>query len=126
MKTRYESARKAISAAGLDLDKELVAEYDHTWSIGFLKTLGTSGLQADRDIAVVGFDDLTICQFTQPSLTAIKFSPRELAHLAFSALMEEIQQTMPKTPLNTRPTSFFGSQPALPASSPDLDLLRTA
>ena len=114
MKTRYESARKAISAAGLDLDKELVAEYDHTWSIGFLKTLGTSGLQADRDIAVVGFDDLTICQFTQPSLTAIKFSPRELAHLAFSALMEEIQQTMPKTPFEYKTHFVFRESTCAP------------
>lgn len=124
MKTRYEAVRKAIRTAGLDFNKELVAECDHTWSggaqgmanllnlpkpptavlccndvaaVGALKTLGIRGRKAGKDIALVGFDDLTICQFTQPSLTTIEFSPRELARLAFQALLEEIQQTKPKT-----------------------------
>jgi DNA-binding LacI/PurR family transcriptional regulator len=45
----------------------------------------------------IGFHNLTICQYTQPPLTSIEFSPRELARLAFSALLEEIQQAPQKT-----------------------------
>jgi DNA-binding LacI/PurR family transcriptional regulator len=118
MRIRYEALRKAIKAAGLTLEKELVVECDHTLdggalgisdllnlpkpptavlccndvaAIGALKTLGGKGLQAGRDIALIGFDDLTICRFTQPSLTTIRFSPSEIARLAFHALLEEIQ-----------------------------------
>lgn len=124
MKNRYEAVRKAVRTAGLTFEKGLVAECDHTWSggaqgmanllslpkpptavlccndvaaVGALKVLGARGLRAGKDIALVGFDDLTICQFTQPPLTTIEFSPRELARLAFSALLEEIQHTKPKT-----------------------------
>ena len=124
MRMRYEALRKAMRGAGIAFDKELVAECDHTWdggalgmanllnlpkpptavlccndvaAIGALKTLGTRGLQAGKDIALVGFDDLTICRFTQPSLTTIQFSPKELASLAFHALLEEIQETKTKT-----------------------------
>ncbi len=124
MKTRYEAVRRATKAADLTFDKDLVAECAHTWSggaqgmadllnlskpptavlccndvaaVGALKTLGTRGLQAGKDIALIGFDNLTISQFTQPSLSTIEFSPRELARLAFLALLEEIQQTEPKT-----------------------------
>jgi DNA-binding LacI/PurR family transcriptional regulator len=43
-------------------------------------------------MALVGFDDLTICRFTQPSLSTVHFSPGELAGLAFRALLEEIQE----------------------------------
>jgi LacI family transcriptional regulator len=124
MRTRFEALRKAMKASGYAFDKELVAECDHTWdggahgmgfllslpkpptavlccndvaAVGALKTLAARGLQAGKDIALIGFDDLTICQYTQPPLTSIEFSPRELARLAFRALLEEIQHTPKKT-----------------------------
>jgi len=56
-----------------------------------LKTLSGRSMTAGRDISLVGFDDLTLCSFTQPSLTTIRFSPSEIATLAFRALHEEIQ-----------------------------------
>lgn len=126
MKTRYEAVRRALKSAGLELDKELVVASDHTWSggaegmarllnlakpptavlccndvaaVGALKTLGMRGMQAGKDIALVGFDDLTICRYTQPSLTTIEFSPREIARLAFQALIEEIEHKKPRTTL---------------------------
>jgi len=124
MRTRFDAVRKAMKLAGATFDKELVAECDHTWeggalgmgsllglpkpptavlccndvaAVGALKTLAARGLQAGKDISLIGFDDLTICQFTQPPLTSIQFSPRELAGLAFRALIEEIQHTEKKT-----------------------------
>lgn len=124
MRTRYGAAKRAIKGAGFDMDKELFVECAHTWeggargiadllnlpkpptavmccndvaAIGALKTLGTRGMQAGRDIALIGFDDLTICQFTQPALSTIQFAPREIARLAFKALMEEIQGSKSKT-----------------------------
>jgi DNA-binding LacI/PurR family transcriptional regulator len=66
-------------------------------AIGALKTLYGKSLQAGKDIALIGFDDLTICRFTQPPLTTIRFSPSELASLAFWALLEEIQEAKTKT-----------------------------
>jgi LacI family transcriptional regulator len=119
MRNRYDAFRKALKANGIIFEKELAVECDHTWdggalgisnllnlpkpptavlccndvaAIGALKTLSNRGLQAGKDIALVGFDDLTICRFTQPALSTIRFSPRELAGLAFQALLEEIQE----------------------------------
>lgn len=124
MKTRYEVLRKAFRSVGVPFDKELVAECRHTWdggahgmasllnlpkpptavmccndvaAVGALKTLSTRGLHAGKDIALIGFDDLTLCQFMQPALTTIQFSPSELAGMAFRVLFEEIQQTKPRT-----------------------------
>lgn len=124
MRMRYEALRKAMKSAGIALDKELVAECDHTWdggasgmatllslpkpptavlccndvaAIGALKTLAMKGYQAGKNISLIGFDDLTICRFTQPSLTTIQFSPKEIADLAFRALLEEIQSAKTKT-----------------------------
>ena len=124
LRTRFEAFRKALKSAGVPFDKELVAECDHTWdggalgmtsllnlpkpptavlccndvaAIGALKTLHGKGLEAGKDIAIIGFDDLTICRFTQPSLTTIRFSPSEIASLAFRALLEEIENAENKT-----------------------------
>jgi LacI family transcriptional regulator len=118
MRARYDAFRKAMKSAGVVFDKGLVVEGEHTLdggaigmeillnlpkpptavlccndvaAIGALKALGKRGLQAGRDIALIGLDDLTLCRFTQPSLTTIRFSPSELANLAFQALLEEIQ-----------------------------------
>ena len=124
MRTRFEAFRKAIKGTGILFDKDLVAECDHTWdggalgmtsllnlpkpptavlccndvaAIGALKTLHGKDLEAGKDIAIIGFDDLTICRFTQPSLTTIRFSPSEIAGLAFRALLEEIENAENKT-----------------------------
>jgi LacI family transcriptional regulator len=118
MQMRYDALRKAMRAVGIPLDKELVVECNHTLdggaegmgkllaspkpptavmccndmaAIGALKTLSAHSMTAGRDISLIGFDDLTLCSFTQPSLTTIRFSPSELATLAFRALHEEIQ-----------------------------------
>jgi LacI family transcriptional regulator len=126
MKTRYEALRKAMKLSGLTLDRHLVIECDHTWdggaegmatllsvpkpptavmccndvtAVGALKTLASRGLLAGRDLALIGFDDLTLCRFTQPALTTIQFSPREIAGLTFRALLEEIHGTNPRSNL---------------------------
>ena len=124
MRNRYEALRKAIKLNGITLDRNLVAECDHTWdggaqgmacllnlpkpptavlccndvaAVGALKTLASRGIEAGKDIALIGFDDLTICSFTRPALSTIQFSPREIASLAFRALFEEIQKIPEKT-----------------------------
>jgi LacI family transcriptional regulator len=123
MRLRYEALRKATRASGVPLNKELVAECNHTLeggaegmakllalpkpptavmccndmaAIGAMKTLSARGLLAGRDISLIGFDDLTLCSFTQPPLTTIRFSPSEIARLAFSALLEEIDPDAPR------------------------------
>lgn len=118
MRQRFEALRKAMKAAGIPFQKDFVAECDHTLeggargmasllslpspptavlccndmaAIGALKTLSSRGLRPGRDISLIGFDDLSLCLFTQPSLSTIRFSPREIANLAFRMLMENIQ-----------------------------------
>jgi LacI family transcriptional regulator len=119
MRMRHEALRKAMRTVGVPLHKEFVAECNHTLeggaagmaellrlpnpptavmccndmaAIGALKTLSSRGMTAGRDISLIGFDDLPLCNFTQPSLSTIRFSPSELAGLAFRALLEDIQR----------------------------------
>lgn len=118
MRTRYDALRKAMKAASVPFDKDLVAECDHTLeggmqgmakllrmpkpptavlccndmaAIGAIKTLHARGLRVGEDVSLIGFDDLPVCSFVQPPLTTIRFSPNELAGLAFETLLAAIQ-----------------------------------
>ena len=129
MSERYAALRRAAKSVGLTLEKETVAECDHTWTggaqgilsllnlpkpptavlccndvaaMGAMKALAAKGLRAGKDISIIGFDDLTICQFTDPALTTIQFSPGDIARLAFTALLEEIGPGKAKTSLEYR------------------------
>ena len=124
MDMRYQALRKAMKLTGLPFQRELIAECDHTLeggaagmasllslpnrptavlccndmaAIGALRTLSARNLRAGSDISLIGFDDLPLCNFTQPALSTIRFSPSELAHLAFRALMEEIENAEVKS-----------------------------
>jgi LacI family transcriptional regulator len=118
LRSRFECLRKVMKVENVSFDKNSVAECDHTWeggaagmatllnlpkpptavmccndvaAVGALKTLSSRGIFAGRDIALIGFDDLALSRFTQPALSTIQFSPKEIANLAFAALLEEIQ-----------------------------------
>lgn len=152
MRTRFESFRKAMKLSGIPLDKNLVAECDHTWNggaqgmgillnlpkppsavlccndvaaVGAMKTLAARGLQAGRDIALIGLDDLTICRYTQPALSTIQFSPRELATLAFQSLIEEIQEAPQKTNYEYK-TRFILRESTCAPRAPGVEAYREA
>ena len=63
----------------------LVASNDLT-AFGALRAISSAGLRVPQDISVVGFDDIELCQVTQPPLTTIHLSRRELGERAFEAL----------------------------------------
>lgn len=56
-----------------------------------LKTLGRLGKRVPNDIAVVGFDDLSIAQSTTPPLTTISQPVKKLAATAFKTLLARIR-----------------------------------
>jgi DNA-binding LacI/PurR family transcriptional regulator len=55
-------------------------------AFGALRAIYNAGLRVPKDISVVGFDDIELCQVTQPPLTTIRLSRSELGEKAFEAL----------------------------------------
>jgi DNA-binding LacI/PurR family transcriptional regulator len=56
-------------------------------AIGALHAAGREGLSVPGDISIIGFDDIDFCQLTQPPLTTIRLSRKDLAEKAFNALV---------------------------------------
>jgi LacI family transcriptional regulator len=62
-------------------------------AIGAMQTALGMGLKVPEDISIIGFDDIDFCQLTQPPLTTIRLSRRDIAEKAFDALASIIQDT---------------------------------
>lgn len=119
---------RSLSAYGMDEDKGLVAEADHTvdgglaamtcmleskclltallasndlTAIGALRAVRRAGLAVPRDISIVGFDDIRLAEFTEPPLTTVRLSRVELAEHAFHALVSGGQADARRKPEHT-------------------------
>ncbi|GAC1659388.1 MAG: hypothetical protein NVS9B15_21890 [Acidobacteriaceae bacterium] len=56
-------------------------------AIGALQTLHGRELRIPQDLSVVGFDDISFAQFTNPSLTSVRIPSEHIAMCAFQALL---------------------------------------
>lgn len=108
---------RSLNRYGIDEDKRLVEEGDHTvdgglsamtrmlaagglptavlasndlTAIGTMRAVRRAGLLVPQDISVVGFDDIRLAEFTEPPLTTVRLPRNELAELAFGALIRNV------------------------------------
>ena len=116
---RRSAFLRSLSRYGIDEDKSLVDEGDHTvdggfsamnrrlesnagptamlasndlTAIGMMRAVRRAGLSVPRDISVVGFDDIRLAEFTEPPLTTVRLSRTDLAQHAFRALLHGLEE----------------------------------
>ncbi len=59
-----------------------------------IKLLHKMQISIPQEIAIVGYDNLEICEMITPELTSIDQNPKELAQLAVNTLVEQIEQNI--------------------------------
>jgi LacI family transcriptional regulator len=64
-------------------------------AIGAMRASYDQGVKVPADLSVIGFDDIRLAQFVTPPLTSVKMSQTEIARLAFSALLADVQRKSP-------------------------------
>jgi LacI family transcriptional regulator len=64
-------------------------------AIGVIREAYDLDLSIPSELSVIGFDDIRLAQFTTPPLTTVQMSQRELAKLAFQALISEVGADAP-------------------------------
>ncbi len=64
-------------------------------AIGVMRKAYESGIRIPQELSVIGFDDIRAAQYVYPPLTTVQMSQTELARLAFSALLNEVQRKVP-------------------------------
>ena len=117
---RRECFERSMQEIGLHVAPEYIVEADHTLeggmrafagiaelgerptalfcsndmtAIGVMREAYEYGISVPREISVVGFDNIRLCEFTTPPLTTVEMSQVGLAQLAFRALVEELEGT---------------------------------
>ena len=73
-----------------DFDAIFVATSDVV-AISVIQALRNAGKQVPEDVAVVGFDNIDLCNFVTPSLTSVSQRLKEdVANLLVEKLMDQI------------------------------------
>jgi LacI family transcriptional regulator len=104
-----------------DRPTALVCSNDMT-AIGVMREAYDHGIKIPTDMSVVGFDDIRLAQFMIPPLTTVQMSQKELAQIAFRALLDEVGRESPSTQkseyeLNTNLILRRSTAMALPTNS---------
>jgi LacI family transcriptional regulator len=91
-------------------------------AIGVMREAYDHGIKIPTDLSVVGFDDIRLAQFMTPPLTTVQMSQKELAQIAFRALLDEVSRESPSTQkseyeLNTNLILRRSTAMALPSGS---------
>lgn len=60
-------------------------------AIGAMRAVRLHGLSVPDDISVIGFDDIHLAQFTEPTLTTVRLPRRKLAERTFQSLYTVIE-----------------------------------
>jgi LacI family transcriptional regulator, galactose operon repressor len=61
-------------------------------AIGVMREAYEQNVRIPQGLSVVGFDDIRLTEFTIPPLTTVQMSQKELAKIAFRALLNEVDQ----------------------------------
>jgi len=89
------SSHDAARAVGAALDRGLRFDglvcRDDLAAIGSLRALQERGLAVPGDVAITGWDNISMSAFTYPSLTTIAPDTRAIAELALDMLQERIE-----------------------------------
>jgi len=64
-------------------------------AIGVMREAYDHNIKIPEDLSVVGFDDIRLAEFTIPPLTTVQMSQKELAKIAFQALLNEVECEIP-------------------------------
>src|SRR5256714_2627114 len=93
---RLEGGRRALEQLSKFRERPtaILCSNDMT-AIGVMRQAYEVRIQVPRDLSVVGVDDTRLAEFMIPPLTTIQMSQRELAKLAFDALLKEVGRERP-------------------------------
>jgi LacI family transcriptional regulator len=87
-KSGYQATRQLLEASA---PPSAIFACNDLMAIGVMSAAMEMGLRIPADLSVVGFDDVALASFTNPALTTVSQPKYEMGTLAFSVLLERIQ-----------------------------------
>src|SRR5262249_14199614 len=89
----YESGLAAMDKLlALDTPPTAVFAASDMMAMGAMRAVQAKGLSVPDDVAVVGYDDITIAAMAHPPLTTVRQQKSELGELAAEALLRQMDE----------------------------------
>lgn len=116
---KIEGGRRAASEilAGGKLPTAVMSAND-LMALGVISQFRAAGVQVPRDISVVGFDDITFAELSEPALTTVNLPRGALGEKAVEALMETLSNSDQQGVEIKIPTNFVVRGSTAPARLP--------
>jgi LacI family transcriptional regulator len=105
----YNAARALIMAG--DLPEAVFCANDQM-ALGFLRAAHEAGLRVPEQIALVGFDDIPLTRYTQPTISTIGTSRHEWGATAVRQLLDLLEKDIPFQPRRI-PTRLIARQSSM-------------
>lgn len=87
-----DSGKKAaLQILSLPQKPTAIFAFNDLMAIGAMHVLGEHGISVPVEMAVMGFDDIPLCQFTNPALTTMRQPIEEMGSLAVDLLLQRIR-----------------------------------
>jgi LacI family transcriptional regulator len=86
----YMATRQLLSRE--DFDASAIVAYCDVMAIGCLRALGEQGIRVPSEIAVVGNDDVEVCQYMNPAITTVDGCKETIAAKCVDVLIDQINQ----------------------------------
>ena len=95
LRIRAEKAERIAENARLaNLRSTAVFAANDVMAIGALKTLRAVGLHVPKDVAVIGFDDVSIASMVEPTLTTVRQPIERMGAMAVDLLLSLLQGSL--------------------------------
>lgn len=131
---RLQGYKDGLRAAGIPLDPELIQPGDYTEEVGFtcaqklldlsdpptaifasndqsalgvIKAIDEAGLKIPDDVSLVGFDNIPEATHTNPGLTTVEQSIRQMGYVATEMLIRQVQGEPLESHLYKMPTQLI-------------------
>ncbi|MDX2162411.1 MAG: LacI family DNA-binding transcriptional regulator [bacterium] len=105
----YQAAQAVLQAASVP---QAVFCANDQMAIGFLQAMRERGLRAPADIAVIGFDNIPLTRYMQPSVSTIGASRHDWGSTAVRQLIGFLQDETPFEPQRI-PTRFIARESSM-------------
>ncbi|MGB3440300.1 MAG: LacI family DNA-binding transcriptional regulator [Actinophytocola sp.] len=89
-----------------DVPFDAVFAHNDLMAVGVLDGLRAAGRSVPGDVAVIGFDDISIAEHTQPALTTVRQPSREMGEAAATMLLSHLAGETPTEEPLVVPTSL--------------------
>jgi DNA-binding LacI/PurR family transcriptional regulator len=84
----YEAMHKLLESSPIPTAVFVANDLD---AIGAMKAVKEKGLKIPEDISLIGFDDIQLASFTEPSLTTVRQPIYEMGTTAINLLVQLIE-----------------------------------